>query len=298
MSEILRSAQSDDINLPYYHGAVLDMDINKILTVDGDYCLQSKHIQGISKPRLFLVVRWGKGVKRYEVKKEGKEIRVAGKCFPNVKVMIEKYSKESIEEKITLKRPIPKGKFQMSHADIKMMKRIGSGAYGTVFRGLLLKDNKTIAAKRLETEDGKDFDEEALNEMMKEARVMQLYDHKNIVQFFGFIVDRMPYLLVMEYCDGGSVEDKLRNYGKKLSAEQRLDMTTQAACGLEYLHFKEYPFSRFIDILIQVYPSGYRHSELSHRPQSGQAGRLRNVPPDGRLQGGPQQADECPLAGS
>ena len=33
-------------------------------------------------------------------------------------------------------------------------------------------------------------------------------------RFYGFIVDRMPYLLVMEYCDGGSVEDKLRAHPK------------------------------------------------------------------------------------
>ena len=67
----------------------------------------------------------------------------------------------------------------------------------------------------------------------------KLYDHRNIVRFFGFIVDRKPYLLVMEYCDGGSVEDKLRSMAGKLSIGTRVDWCAQAAAGMEYLHSKE-----------------------------------------------------------
>lgn len=54
-----------------------------------------------------------------------------------------------------------------------------------------------MAIKRI---DCYDKTEQGLVDLMKEARVMQLYDHINVVKFFGFIVDRAPYLLVMEYC--------------------------------------------------------------------------------------------------
>ena len=53
-----------------------------------------------------------------------------------------------------------------------------------------------MAVKRIDS-DGKN---EALMEMIKEARVMQMFEHKNIVRFYGFIVDRTPFLLVMELC--------------------------------------------------------------------------------------------------
>ncbi|VDN22477.1 unnamed protein product [Gongylonema pulchrum] len=112
---------------------------------------------------------------------------------------------------------------------------IGCGAYGTVYKGLLLRNLIPVAIKRL---DCYDKTEQGLIDLMKEARVMQLYDHINVVKFFGFIVDRAPYLLVMEYCKDGSVEDKLRAGGKRLSVAARVDMATQISRGLEYLHFK------------------------------------------------------------
>lgn len=37
--------------------------------------------------------------------------------------------------------------------------------------------------------------------MMREARVMRLQKHVNIVKLYGYIVDEAPYLLVMEYCE-------------------------------------------------------------------------------------------------
>ncbi|KIH48038.1 hypothetical protein ANCDUO_21896, partial [Ancylostoma duodenale] len=49
----------------------------------------------------------------------------------------------------------------------------------------------------------------------------------------------MPYLLVMEYCDGGSVEDKLRAQPKKITIPKRVDMCTQGSYGLEYLHSRD-----------------------------------------------------------
>uniref|UniRef100_A0A1I7V4K8 Protein kinase domain-containing protein n=1 Tax=Caenorhabditis tropicalis TaxID=1561998 RepID=A0A1I7V4K8_9PELO len=112
---------------------------------------------------------------------------------------------------------------------------LGSGAYGTVYRGRLVKSNTKIAVKKLDTNGN---DDESLAEMMKEARVMQLYDHPNIVKFYGYIVDDIPYLLVLEYCNGGSVEDRLVDKGSKLTIRNRITYTYHAACGIEYLHKK------------------------------------------------------------
>lgn len=71
--------------------------------------------------------------------------------------------------------------------------------FSTVYKGTLVKERISVAVKHIDS-TGNGKDQEALLEMMDEARVMQLYNHKNIVKFYGFIVDRAPYLLVMEYC--------------------------------------------------------------------------------------------------
>lgn len=49
---------------------------------------------------------------------------------------------------------------------------------------MLLKNKISVAVKRIDS-DGKN--DQGLTEMMNEARVMQLYNHPNIVKFYGFI---------------------------------------------------------------------------------------------------------------
>uniref|UniRef100_A0A915Q548 Non-specific protein-tyrosine kinase n=1 Tax=Setaria digitata TaxID=48799 RepID=A0A915Q548_9BILA len=208
---------SEEYRLPYFHGALLNEDADKLLTIDGDFLLQSKCASD----------------------KVNKILLLAGRLFPNIEKLITYYKKNNLEcvggEQIKLKRAIVKGKFQLNHSDIKIMKKIGCGAYGTVYKGLLLRNLAPVAIKRI---DCYDKTEQTLIDMMKEARVMQLYDHINVVRFFGFIVDRAPYLLVMEYCKDGSVENKLRTGGKRISIPARVNIAYQVSCGLEYLHSK------------------------------------------------------------
>lgn len=40
---------------------------------------------------------------------------------------------------------------------------------------------------------------------MKEVRVMQLYNHVNVVKLYGFIADRAPYLMIMEFCEVSTI---------------------------------------------------------------------------------------------
>ncbi|CAB3411272.1 unnamed protein product [Caenorhabditis bovis] len=228
----------DDLNLAYFHGALMDQDSDQLLVNEGDYLVVTKFMSELNKMQYYLAVRTKKGIRRYEIKRTSTSAKLGGKSGANIGKLIEIIAKESLEikgEKVQLKRAIPKGKFQLMHRDVIFKKKIGSGAYGTVYRGRLVKSNKVVAVKKLDAEGA---DEDGLVEMMKEARVMQLYDHPNIVKFYGFILDEQPYLLVLEYCNGGSVEDRLRDKPHKTSVPARVTMTTQASCGLEYLHKK------------------------------------------------------------
>nr|CDJ85291.1 SH2 motif and Tyrosine protein kinase domain containing protein [Haemonchus contortus] len=235
------SDMQEDTNLSYFHGALMDQDADAMLQNEGDFLIQSRHSSTAIRQRMVIAIRTKDSIKRIDIRRNENGVRLGGKTFPNLKKMVEYYSKEPIVlqggEELLLKKAVPKGKFQLVHSDVRLLKKIGSGAYGTVYRGQLIRENnRTIAVKRIDSEG---TDEQALAEMMKEARVMQLNDHKHIVKFFGFIVDRMPYLLVMEYCDGGSVEDKLRAHPKRITIPMRVDMSTQGSYGLEYLHSRD-----------------------------------------------------------
>ncbi|CAD6195522.1 unnamed protein product [Caenorhabditis auriculariae] len=238
MSSSSSKLPEEDVVLPYFHGALMDQDSESLLVNEGDFMIVTKFSMEINRTIFYLAVRTKKGVRRLEIKRNASGARLNQKTCPTLAKLIEFFKTSPIQlpdEQVTLKRAIPKGKFQLMHRDVNFKKKIGSGAYGTVYRGRLVKDNVVVAVKKLDTEG---TDEEGLAEMMKEARVMQLYDHINIVKFFGYILDDQPYLLVLEYCDGGSVEDRLREKAKKTSVAKRVNMTAQAARGMEYLHQK------------------------------------------------------------
>ncbi|KHN80983.1 Tyrosine-protein kinase [Toxocara canis] len=230
----------NEFALEYYHGALLDEDADKLLEKDGDFLIQSKSEPNHSRNKLVLAVKTGGKPKRVDIQRLENGFRIVGKSFANVKTLIDYYETRSLKigkgEKLQLKHPIPKGKYQLNHSDIKLQKKIGSGAYGTVYKALLTRDGLPVAVKRLDSDEQT---EQGLIDMMKEARVMQLYDHPNVVRFYGYIVDRPPYLLVMEFCKDGSVEDKLRERGMRISVATRVDMACQASRGVEYLHEKK-----------------------------------------------------------
>lgn len=234
----------EEWTLGYFHGALMDQDVELLLKAKGDFLLQLKS-PGPEEKTILVVRESRKGqARRFEISHEptadsAAAVKLASKSFSSIGALVKHYKKSALPEggDLVLAKAIPRDKFNIWHSDVKIGNKIGSGAYGTVFKGTVKScGNQVIAIKQIDS-DG--TDEEALKEMMKEARVMQLYDHRNIVRFYGFVVDRLPYLLVMEFCDGGAVEDKLRAKGKALSIITRADWCAQAAAGMEYLHSKE-----------------------------------------------------------
>uniref|UniRef100_A0A8R1E0G8 Tyrosine-protein kinase n=1 Tax=Caenorhabditis japonica TaxID=281687 RepID=A0A8R1E0G8_CAEJA len=228
----------EDAGLPYYHGALMNQDVDTLLVNEGDFMVVMRLQLDINRMQFFLAIRLRKGIRRYEIKRTPTSAKLGSRTAASLDKLIESLKATPIElkgEKVVLKRPIPKGKFQLMHKDVIFKKKIGAGAYGTVYLGRLLKTDEVIAVKKLNPEDA---DEDGLAEMMKEARVMQLYDHPNIVKFYGFILDDHPYLLVLQFCNGGAVEDALKTRQHKLSIKYRINYTLMAACGMEYLHKK------------------------------------------------------------
>ncbi|RIA98214.1 kinase-like domain-containing protein [Glomus cerebriforme] len=64
--------------------------------------------------------------------------------------------------------------------------------------------------------------------------------HKNIIQFFGITESQngqfKKYLLVMEYADGGSLQDYLKENFKKLTWEDKYKLAFQLTCVISCLH--------------------------------------------------------------
>ncbi|XP_013389153.1 fibroblast growth factor receptor 3 isoform X4 [Lingula anatina] len=141
---------------------------------------------------------------------------------------------------------------EIRRQNIKLMEKIGSGAFGQVFRGNIFnldgKQNWSIAAVKT----AKDTSDISLySEMMKELKVMlELQSHPNVVELLGSCTrdDAVP-LIIVEYLPNGNLQDYLRNdrskqkvlYGNlhgissSLTPRDLMKFASDVANGMSYL---------------------------------------------------------------
>eukprot|EP00922_Rhytidocystis_sp_ex-Travisia-forbesii_P053938 GHVS01080057.1.p1 GENE.GHVS01080057.1~~GHVS01080057.1.p1 ORF type:complete len:915 (+),score=193.56 GHVS01080057.1:201-2945(+) len=104
--------------------------------------------------------------------------------------------------------------------------RLGQGAYGSVYKGLL-KDGTEIAIKVLNAPKEAGFEEE--------VKVLSKFRHPNLVILMGFARHGKSRMLVYEMLSGGDVGTRLV-HGPVLYWRERLSIALDAACGLSHLH--------------------------------------------------------------
>lgn len=123
--------------------------------------------------------------------------------------------------------------FTLQPSEIQVEHRLGSGSQADVYKATWTRkfavstSTITVAVKRLHLDLGPVYrDREAL---------AILTDHPNIVKCFDCTVDP-PYLVISEYCAGGSLFDHLYNTRVELTMRQRIKILADVAGGMEYLH--------------------------------------------------------------
>lgn len=67
---------SKENSLPYFHGALLDEDVDKLLEIDGDFLLQTKIEQSKKRNKLVLAVKHGQRTTRIPITRLEKGYRI------------------------------------------------------------------------------------------------------------------------------------------------------------------------------------------------------------------------------
>ena len=64
-----------------------------------------------------------------------------------------------------------------------------------------------------------------------------LFDHRNVVSLIGVITAPrdMPTMLVLAYCDNGSLLDHVQVQGEETNASTKLTFCAEVAQGMEYI---------------------------------------------------------------
>ncbi|XP_048331570.2 G-type lectin S-receptor-like serine/threonine-protein kinase At5g35370 [Ziziphus jujuba] len=107
---------------------------------------------------------------------------------------------------------------------------IGSGGFGTVYRGTL-PDQTAVAVKKITN-----LGATAKKEFYTETAIIGSIRHANLVRLKGFCIHGNLRLLVFEFMNKGSLEKILFGTGLVLEWKERLKIVLGIAKGLAYLH--------------------------------------------------------------
>jgi len=66
---------------------------------------------------------------------------------------------------------------------------------------------------------------------------MRLLDHPNIIKIFEIFEDDTEYYIVMEYCQGGELYEKIKQH-KTFPERECADILRQLICVISFLHSK------------------------------------------------------------
>ena len=114
---------------------------------------------------------------------------------------------------------------------------IGSGAFAEVWICTHKRSGEIRAVKILLKAGISDQDIKNRTVFM-EVEILKTLDHPNVVKVYEYFEDDQQYYIVMEYCDGGDVFDKIESAGP-LTERYAAKIMKFLLSGLCYLHSKQ-----------------------------------------------------------
>uniref|UniRef100_A0A8C3AP94 Protein kinase domain-containing protein n=1 Tax=Cyclopterus lumpus TaxID=8103 RepID=A0A8C3AP94_CYCLU len=113
---------------------------------------------------------------------------------------------------------------QIKFDDVLFYENCGGGSFGSVYRARWISQDKEVAVKKL-------------LKIENEAEILSILSHRNIIQFYGAIVEAPNYGIVTEYASGGSLYDYLSSdESEEMDMGQIMTWAAEIARGMHYLH--------------------------------------------------------------
>ena len=115
----------------------------------------------------------------------------------------------------------------------RIKRRLGQGGMAVVYEANEIESGRRVALKMMSHRLV--YDEAALDLFQREADIIESFRHDNIVRMFGRFDAFRTYFIVLEYCNGISLERILRTYGPLPVSEFR-KVIGQVAVAMSYAH--------------------------------------------------------------
>ena len=124
----------------------------------------------------------------------------------------------------------------MRTSDFKIVKLLGKGTYGAVYKVIRKSDNEEYALKEVSLKALKKRERE---DAVNEVRVLASIKHRNILRYCEAFLEGSNLYIVTEYAKGGDLHGKIKRYTKKRKSLAEKTIWTyllQLCSGLETLH--------------------------------------------------------------
>uniref|UniRef100_A0A7N6FEK3 non-specific serine/threonine protein kinase n=1 Tax=Anabas testudineus TaxID=64144 RepID=A0A7N6FEK3_ANATE len=121
--------------------------------------------------------------------------------------------------------------WEVHSREVTILKRIGTGSFGTVFKG---KWHGDVAIKILKVTEPTP---EQLQAFKNEMQVLRKTRHVNILLFMGYMT-KPNFAIITQWCEGSSLYRHLHVTETKFDTMRRIDVARQTAQGMDYLHAK------------------------------------------------------------
>jgi serine/threonine protein kinase len=119
----------------------------------------------------------------------------------------------------------------------RIEERIGRGGMGVVYRGQHTKLPREVAIKFINPRAGDHDLRHMRHRFEREAFIQSQLDHPGIVKIYDYIVAEQTYYIVMEYVEGRSLAQLLKQEGSApLACERALNLFDQILTAVTYAH--------------------------------------------------------------
>lgn len=119
----------------------------------------------------------------------------------------------------------------------RIEERIGRGGMGVVYRGQHTKLPREVAIKSINPRAGDHDLRHMRHRFEREAFIQSQLDHPGIVKIYDYIVAEQTYYIVMEYVEGRSLAQLLKQEGgAPLVCERALNLFDQILTAVTYAH--------------------------------------------------------------
>ncbi|HVF66637.1 MAG TPA: protein kinase [Pyrinomonadaceae bacterium] len=112
---------------------------------------------------------------------------------------------------------------------------VGRGGMGVVYRGRHEKLQRAVAVKSINPKGTHDL-RRLRHRFEREAFVQAQLDHPGIVKIYDYIVSEQSYFIVMEYVEGRSLAQLIKENAGGIESERALDIFEQILSAVSYAH--------------------------------------------------------------